>query len=105
MCIPYMPTLPTSTILYFGRALLGQMDVPTRQSYVMAITKPEERSRIAGLINLPRSLTLAISPTLAGFIMHFVGISLPFIIAGGLKATYDFALFFYFRDVKPPKEK
>lgn len=105
MCIPYMPTLLSSTLLYFGRALLGQMDVPTRQSYVMAIAKPEERSRVGGLINLPRSLTLAISPTLAGFMMQFVGISLPFIIAGGLKATYDLALYFSFRNVKPPEEK
>lgn len=105
MSIPYMPTLTASTTLFFGRALLGQMDVPTRQSYVMAIVKPEERSRVAGLINLPRSLTLAVSPSLAGFIMQFMGMSLPFLIAGGLKATYDLALYFTFRNVKPPEEK
>ncbi len=104
MSIPFMPTLASSTLLYFIRAILGQMDVPTRQSYVMAIVKPEERSRVGGLINLPRSLTLAISPSLAGFIMQFVGMSLPFLIAGGLKATYDLALYFTFRDVKPPEE-
>jgi len=105
MSIPFMPTLASSTLLYFIRAILGQMDVPTRQSYVMAIVKPEERSRVGGLINLPRSLTLAISPSLAGFIMQFVGMSLPFLIAGGLKATYDLALYFTFRDVKPPEER
>ena len=81
------------------------MDVPTRQSYVMAIVKPEERSRVAGLINLPRSLTRAISPSLAGFIMQFMGLSLPFLIAGGLKAVYDLTLYFTFRDVKPPEEE
>lgn len=104
MSIPFMPTLASSTLLYFIRAILGQMDVPTRQSYVMAIVKPEERSRVGGLINLPRSLTLAISPSLAGFLMQFVGMSLPFLIAGGLKATYDLALYYTFRDVKPPEE-
>lgn len=105
MTIPYMPTLAASTTLYLSRALLSQMDVPTRQSYVMAIVKPEERSRVAGLINLPRSLTLAISPSLAGFIMQFMGMSLPFLIAGGLKAAYDLALYFTFRNVKPPEEQ
>jgi len=105
MTIPYMPTLAASTTVYLSRALLSQMDVPTRQSYVMAIVEPEERSRVAGLINLPRSLTLAISPSLAGFIMQFMGLSLPFLIAGGLKAMYDLALYFTFRNVKPPEEK
>jgi len=105
MTIPYMPTLAASTALYLSRALLSQMDVSTRQSYVMAIVKPEERSRVAGLINLPRSLTLAVSPSLAGFIMQFMGLSLPFLIAGGLKAAYDLALYFTFRNVKPPEEE
>jgi MFS family permease len=105
MSIPYMPNLASSVILYFFRALLGQMDVPTRQSYVMAISKPEERSRVAGFINLPRSLTQAISPSLAGLIMQFMGMSFPFLIAGGLKAAYDIALYFAFRNVKPPEEQ
>ncbi len=78
MMIPFMPNLASSILLYLSRALLSQMDVPTRQSYVMAIVKPEERSRVAGIINLPRSLTLAVSPSLAGFIMEFLGLSLPF---------------------------
>jgi MFS family permease len=104
MTIPYMPTLTTSIILYFSRALLSQMDVPTRQSYIMAIVKPEERSKVAGLINLPRSLTLAISPSIAAFIMQFIGLSIPFLIAGGLKATYDIMLYFTFRHIKPPEE-
>lgn len=105
MTIPYMPTLATSMILYFSRALLSQMDVPTRQSYIMAIVKPEERSKVAGLINLPRSLTLAISPSIAAFIMQFIGLSIPFLIAGGLKAAYDIMLYMTFRHIKPPEER
>lgn len=83
---------------------MSQMDVPTRQSYVMAIVGPEERSHVAGIINLPRSLTLSISPAIAGFIMQFLGLSIPFLIAGGLKAAYDIALYFTFKKVKPPEE-
>ena len=104
MSIPFMPNLATSSAVYMGRSLLSQMDVPTRQSYVMAIVEPEERSRVAGLINLPRSLTSAIGPTITGFVMQFLGPSLPFLLAGGVKAIYDIALYFNFKDVKPPEE-
>jgi MFS family permease len=104
MSIPFMPSLWASSGIYMGRSLLSQMDVPTRQSYVMAIVKPEERSMVAGLINLPRSLTAAIGPTIAGFLMQFMGPYLPFLLAGGLKAIYDIALYFNFRNVKPPEE-
>ncbi|MCW3989632.1 MAG: MFS transporter [Candidatus Bathyarchaeota archaeon] len=105
MSIPYMPNLATSSTVYVGRSLLSQMDVPTRQSYTMAIVKPEERSRVAGIINLPRSLTSALGPSIAGAIMQFVGPSIPFLIAGGLKAAYDLGLYFMFRNVKPPEEE
>jgi MFS family permease len=80
------------------------MDVPTRQSYTMAIVNPEERSRVAGLINLPRSLTSALGPSISGFVMQFLGQSLPFLIAGGLKSVYDLALFFMFNNIRPPEE-
>ena len=104
MTIPWLPSLEASVAVYAGRSLLASMDVPTRQSYVMAIVKPEERSRVAGLINLPRSLTSALGPSISGFVMQFMGQSLPFLVAGGLKAAYDLALFFMFRNVKPPEE-
>lgn len=104
MAVPYMPNLAASSAVYFGRSLLCQMDVPTRQSYVMAIVRPEERSRVAGLLNLPRSLMSALGPTLAGFVMQFMGPSFPFLIGGGLKVLYDFGLYLNFRNVKPTEE-
>ena len=103
--IPYMPTLETSLFFYLGRSLLSMMDVPTRQSYTMAIVKPEERSRFQALLNLPRSLTMAIGPTIATYIMQFVGISMPFLIAGVIKSVYDIALWATFKDIKPPEEE
>ena len=103
--VPYMPNLPASLSLYLGRSLLSQMDVPTRQSYTMAIVKPEERSRVQGLINLPRSFTLAVGPSIAGYIMQFVGLSLPFLLAGAIKGLYDVLLWVTFRKVKPPEEQ
>ena len=105
MVIPYMPTLETSLFFYLGRSLLSMMDVPTRQSYTMAIVKPEERSRFQALLNLPRSVTMAIGPSIAAYIMQFVGISMPFLIAGAIKSFYDIALWFTFKDIKPPEEE
>jgi MFS family permease len=102
--IPYMPNLGSSLFLYLGRSLLSQMDVPTRQSYVMAIVKPEERSRVSGLINLPRSLTLAFGPSIAAYLMQFIGLSVPFLVAGVVKSVYDIALWLTFRGIKPPEE-
>jgi len=103
--IPYMPTLETSLFFYLGRSLLSMMDVPTRQSYTMAIVKPEERSRFQALLNLPRSVTMAIGPSIATYIMQFIGISMPFLIAGIIKGFYDIALWFTFKDIKPPEEE
>jgi MFS family permease len=103
--IPYVPSLEASLFLYLGRSILSQMDVPTRQSYTMAIVKPEERSRVQGLINLPRSLTLTFGPAIAGYIMQFIGLSLPFLLAGLIKVGYDVALWLVFKDIKPPEEE
>ena len=105
VAIPYMPTLETSLFFYLGRSLLSMMDVPTRQSYTMAIVKPEERSRFQALLNLPRSVTMAIGPSIAAYVMQFVGISMPFLIAGVIKSVYDIALWFTFKDIKPPEEE
>jgi MFS family permease len=102
--IPYMPTLETSLFFYLGRSLLSQMDVPTRDSYTMAIVKPEERARFQSLLNLPRSFTLAVGPSIAGYLMQFIGISTPFLVAGAVKATYDVLLWLTFKDIKPPEE-
>jgi MFS family permease len=103
--IPYMPTLGTSMFLYLGRSLLSQMDVPTRQSYTMAIVKPEERARFQSLLNLPRSFTLAIGPSIAGYLMQFIGLGTPFLVAGVIKAAYDVLLWITFKDIKPPEEE
>jgi hypothetical protein len=70
----------------------------------MAVVKPEERTRVGGLINLPRSFTQAVSPTISSILMQFVGLSLPFLIAGVIKSIYDIALYWTFKDIKPPEE-
>jgi predicted MFS family arabinose efflux permease len=103
--IPYMPSLETSLFFYLGRSLLSQMDVPTRQSYTMAIVKPEERARFQSLLNLPRSFILAFGPGMAGYIMQFIGLETPFLVAGVIKGLYDVLLWIIFKDIKPPEEE
>jgi MFS family permease len=103
--IPYMPSLEASLLFYLGRSLLSQMDVPTRQSYTMAIVPPEERARFQSLLNLPRSFVLAFGPGIAGYIMQFISLGSPFLLAGTIKGAYDILLWVIFKDIKPPEEQ
>jgi len=103
--IPLMPTLPLATLMLLLRFSVSQMDVPTRQSYTMAVVSPEERSAAAGITGVARTTGAALSPLFAGLLFSRPSlINLPFYIAGTLKIAYDLALFRAFRSVKPPEE-
>jgi MFS family permease len=103
-------TIVASDNLYVAAALfllregLNEMDVPTRQSYVMAVVRPEERLAVAGITSLVRSTGWAAAPVLAGLMMQAGGLGLPLVVAGGTKITYDLLLWREFRRVKPPEE-
>lgn len=100
----FAPTLSIALALLLLRSALSQMDVPTRTSYVMAVVTPEERPAAASFTAVPRTLASAVSPTFAGMLMAGPFVALPLIICGVLKITYDIALLFTFRHVKPPEE-
>ena len=103
--IPLMPTLPLAIGLLLLRFSISQMDVPTRQSYTMAVVAPDERSAASGVTAIARSVGASISPMLTGFFFGIPALlSLPFFLAGGLKIIYDLLLFREFRAVKPPEE-
>jgi predicted MFS family arabinose efflux permease len=103
--VPFMPTVETATIMFLARSAISQMDVPTRQSYTMAVVDPDERSAAAGVTGVARSLGVAASPVLAGPLFLSAALTgLPFVIAGGLKIVYDLLLFRSFRSVRPPEE-
>jgi MFS family permease len=81
------------------------MDVPTRQSYTMAVVSPDERAAAAGVTSTARSLGALLSPALSAQLMAVPGLmSVPFFVAGGLKVLYDLLLYRGFRKVKPPEE-
>jgi MFS family permease len=105
--IPFMPNLPLAIGLLLLRFSISQMDVPTRQSYTMAVVAPDERSAASGVTAIARSVGASVSPMLAGLFFGnpIVWISsVPIIACGGLKIVYDLLLFREFRAVKPPEE-
>jgi len=104
--VPLMPTLPLAVTVLLARFSISQMDVPTRQSYVMAVVPPEERSAAAGIAGVARTTGAAISPLFAGLLFARPDlINLPFFIAGTLKIVYDLLLYRAFVRVRPPEER
>jgi MFS family permease len=104
--VPLMPSLPLAIGMLLARFSISQMDVPTRQSYTMAVVDPDERSAASGVTSISRSVGAALSPSLTGVFLSIPFLlSAPFIIAGGLKIIYDLLLYRTFRGVKPPEEK
>lgn len=103
--VPLMPSLPLAVAVLLARFLLSQLDVPTRQSYTIALVDPDERSAAAGITSVVRNAAASISPTFSGATLSVPALGLPFLIGGGLKIIYDVAIFFVFRQVKPPEEK
>jgi MFS family permease len=104
--VPLMPTLPLAVAVLLARFAISQMDVPTRQSYTLAVVEPNERSAAAGVTGIARSLGAAVSPSLATPLLQSVPLAgLPFIIGGTLKIVYDLLVLRAFSAVRPPEER
>src|SRR5512136_1773194 len=104
--VPLMPTLPLAVIVLLLRFSISQMDVPTRQSYTMAVVDPDERSAAAGVTGVARTTGAALSPSITGALMSYPSLlNVPFYLAGGLKILYDVLLYRSFRSTRPPEEK
>lgn len=103
--VPLMPTLETAIAVLLVRFSISQMDVPTRQSYTMAIVRPEERSAAAGITGVARTTGAAIAPVFTGLMFSVPAlINLPFFAAGAFKIAYDLLLYRAFVHVRPPEE-
>jgi MFS family permease len=106
ICVPLMPNLPLAIALLLLRFSISQMDVPTRQSYTMAVVSPDERSAAAGITGIARTTGASLSPAITGpLLAHPLLLSMPFFLAGGLKIVYDLLLYRSFSILKPPEEK
>ena len=103
--VPLMPNQHLAILMLLLRFSISQMDVPTRQSYVMAVVDPDERSAAAGVTSVVRSLGAAASPALAGFFLGSAALaSIPFFLSGGLKIVYDLLLYRSFRAANIPED-
>ena len=103
--VPLMPNLPLAITVLLLRFSISQMDVPTRQSYTMAVVAPDERSAASGVTTIARSVGAALSPSLAGLLMAVPALfSMPFFLSGGMKLVYDLLLYKSFRGQKAPEE-
>lgn len=105
LTIVAVDSFPMAAFLFLVREALNEMDVPTRQSYVMAVVRPEERMAAAGITSLVRSVGWALAPAIAGVLMQQGGLGVPLVCAAFLKLSYDVLLWREFRKVKPPEER
>ena len=100
----FAPTTWVAVLFWQLKSLLGQMDVPARDSYTMAVVGPEERVAMASIHVVSRSVTGAVGPSLATVMWSTLSAGAPIVTAGVLKLVYDLSLFAMFRNVRPPEE-
>jgi len=102
--VAFAPTLPIAIAIYVSRMALSQMDVPTRQSYIVGVVSEDERTAAAGITNISRNVAQSVSPSIAGSLLQLSLLSAPFIIGGVLKIVYDVALYMNFKNTKSSDE-
>ena len=103
--VPLMPSLWWAVAMLLLRFSISQMDVPARQSYVMAVVTPEERSAAGGVTGVARTIGAAMSPLFVGLMFARPALwNLPFFLAGTLKIVYDVMLYRGFVAARPPEE-
>jgi MFS family permease len=105
LTVPFAPNFAVAAALFLLREGLVEMDVPTRQSFVMAVVRPEERTFASGVTGLVRMGAWAVAPAVAGVFIRILAQAAPLFIGAGLKIVYDIALYAAFRKVKPPEER
>jgi predicted MFS family arabinose efflux permease len=104
--VPLMPTAPLAVLVLLLRFSISQMDVPTRQSYTMAVVAPDERSAASGITTIARSVGAAVSPWLSGLLLASAAlVNVPLVLAGSLKIVYDLLLYRSFKHHAPPEER
>jgi MFS family permease len=102
--IPLMPTLSWAVFVLLVRFSISQMDVPTRQAYLMAAVNPRERSAAAGITGVARTVGAAVSPLLVGFMFaHPALLDVPFFAAGVIKISYDLLLYWGMASIHVPE--
>jgi MFS family permease len=105
IAVPFAPGFAWAALLFLARESLVEMDVPTRQSYILAVVRSEERSFAIGMTTFTRNVARIFGATLAGYAMSIIALASPLFIGGGIKIAYDLLLYVSFRRIPPPEEK
>ena len=105
MLAPLAPTASIAAALFLAREALVEMDVPTRQSYVVAVVPRSSRTYASGMTNVTRNAGWAVGPLVGGLAMQHLALAAPLLIGGALKIVYDLALYRSFRHLRPPEEQ
>jgi predicted MFS family arabinose efflux permease len=104
LMLPLAPTFAVAATLTIIRSYLAYMDSPLRSSFIMGVVRPEDRGSAAGLFTLSRQVPVAISPSIAAYMMQAFSLNVPILIGGSLQLFHDCVFYFMFRNVKPPEE-
>lgn len=104
VAVAFTDSWPVAATLFLLRECLVEMDVPTRQSYVVAVVAPEERTTASGATNVVRLASWAVAPLVAGTLMERLSLAAPLLVGAAIKIAYDLLLFAVFRRVRPPEE-
>ncbi|MFQ5694951.1 MAG: MFS transporter [Terriglobia bacterium] len=104
LALPFAPSFPWAVGLFLARESLVEMDVPTRQSYLVAVVEKNERTFASGTTNVTRNVAWAAAPSFAGYFMQHLALAAPLFVGGGIKIVYDLLLYGAFRRLKPPEE-
>ncbi|MBI4470270.1 MAG: MFS transporter [Acidobacteria bacterium] len=104
MAVAFAPSFAWAVILFLARECLVEMDVPTRQSYIVAVVRPHERTFASGVTNVTRSIAWAAGSSIAGCFMQYMALAAPLFVGGSMKITYDILLYFAFRQLNPSEE-
>ena len=103
--LPLAPTFTVAAAITISRSFLAYLDNPLRSSFIMGVVKPEERGSAAGITTLSRQVPMAVSPTLAAWLMQSFSLNVPIFLGGFLQLVSDCAFYGLFRNVKPPEEQ
>ena len=103
--LPLAPTFTVAAAITISRSFLAYLDNPLRSSFIMGVVKPEERGSAAGITTLSRQVPMAVSPTLAAYLMQSFSLNVPIFLGGFLQLVSDCAFYGLFRNVKPPEEQ
>lgn len=102
---PLMPTYASVAALRLFMSLFSMIDVPLRQSYLMGVIKSKRRASAAGVVTVVSRVTSAGAPSITGYVLEFVSMSLPFHIAASFQLASASMMYLLFKDIKPPEEE